>query len=710
MKDVFKDYLFTKGYFVSDPAEPQHSAEYTFNALVGLGKLFNIVIDKNANLATVDMLHIAETGIGTVSVPAPFYIGFPSSVRELTKDQLLLDQLYSYFITYGLNDFEGEGTRSIFEEQIERGVLDEKTEVKHFEILTEKQAHDKLRSCVDDLLSSTRPLSKSQYDLVKQYIVDYSYAPTSIASKNTAIKLLNDIRDLELTSFLCLPDIIKLVEEMIQAEKPDSSYMFRDKSKLPKLTKLNLPNRDRKFITAVIRRVIEKQLVNLTGHQYRVTHNQVIECLEKRKLWKGLLHHIHFNPQTDLESYFVSIIYNDDIKSKMSYVEKYIAQGDIKSACVILTHAKGATAVLRHMNYLLSRCNNEEDKKYVIDTAFTSNAAVALIQQLYNYSYYNVDNRNARHFKFTHQNLLKTHTEEQWEVNKRRSYITEKDKQLILSALENKLQTLLKGRLNKVYIDEGMNLKAVPIQETAGNSGYGVLSRGSRVHLDGRTVRLFTYWEKVNDIDLSVMGIDDKGNLIEFSWRTFYNNQNDAICFSGDQTRGYEGGSEYIDVSLDKFKSRYPNIKYLVVCDNVYSGTPFNSCTCTAGYMLREKVDSGEVFEPKTVKSSFLVQGDTTFSYLFAIDIDANDFVWLNVNKDSNATVAGTTDFDFLISYIESTNVLNLQSLFTYMATEVVDNMGDADIIVTDKVLKGIGNGQTIIHSNDVEKIMSLIQ
>ncbi len=703
MRDVFKDYLFTKGYFVSDSTEPQHSAENTFSVLVSLGKLFNIVVDKNVNLAAIDMVRIAEKGIG-LEVPAPFYTGFPSSVRELTKDQLLLDQLYSYFITYGLNDFEGEGTRSIFEEQIERNVLDEKTEVKHFEILTEVQARDKLHSYVTDLLASTRPLSKTQYELVKQYFNDYSYIPISIASKNTAIKLLNDTRDLKYTAFLSLPDVIKLVEEIIHIDEPVNFYSFRDKSKLPKLTKLNLSNKDRKFITAVIRKVVGRQLTNSNAH------NQISECIEKRKLWKGLLHHIHFDPQTDLEYSFVSVIYNDRIKSNMAIVEKYISQGEIKSACDALINSKGPTAVLRHMNYLLSRCSNDKDREYVIDTAFTSNAAVALIQQLYNYSYYNVDNRNARHFKFTHQNLLKTHTEEQWEVNKRRSYITEKDKQLILSTLKNKLQTLLKGRLGKVYIDESMDLKAVPIQETTSNGGYGVLPRGSRVHLDGRTVRLFTYWEKVNDIDLSVMGIDDKGNLTEFSWRTFFSNQNDAICFSGDQTRGYEGGSEYIDVNLNKFKNKYPDVKYLVVCDNVYSGVPFNSCTCTAGYMLRENVDSGEVFEPKTVKSSFLVQGDTTFSYLFAIDIDTNDFVWLNVNKDSNATVAGTTDFDFLISYIESTNVFNLQSLFTYLATEVVDNMGDADVIVTDKTLKGTGSEQTIIHSNDVEKIMSLIQ
>ena len=139
--------------------------------------------------------------------------------------------------------------------------------------------------------------------------------------------------------------------------------------------------------------------------------------------------------------------------------------------------------------------------------------------------------------------------------------------------------------------------------------------------------RSFTYWEKVDDIDLSAIGLREDGSYQEFSWRTMFDRTGDGIVYSGDQTSGYDGGSEYFDVDPVLFRKRYPSVRYLVFCDNVFSGVPFSSCICRAGYMIRDRIDSGEVFEPKTVQSSFAANGQSTFCYLFALDLDANDFI-----------------------------------------------------------------------------------
>lgn len=697
MEDLYKNYLFSKGFLVSDP-KGSHEPQDVFSSLIGLGKLFGIVVTKQANLADVGMIHTAEECLGGIHIAEPFYRGFPGSVLKLTRDQLIIDQLYSYFITYGMDDFEGEGTRSIFEDQIKRDVLNEKTDPKYFEILTEEQAFEKLDIYVDDLLLSTRPLNTTQYNLVKTWVnrnMDLNRKPFNIASKNTAIKLLVDTRLwLFAERFLTLPDTIKVVEELLNTRYPDQ-----------KINKLNLTNKDRKFVNCLIFVLTRK-----------ATENQMRECLEKRKIWKGLLHHIHLNPRNPraprnkAEETFVKMVFDDRQRSCLSSIEYYISTGKIHQACDVLKTAKGATAVLRNMNYLLSRCKTDEDKDYVIESAFESNSPIVLIQQLYNYYNYDTDNKDCRTFKFTKNNLFVVHKETVEENSRRKSYITAKDKEKIALKIENRLQDVLKNRLGKVYIDPDMANIAVPIQETTGNSGYGVLTRGSRIPLDSRIVRLFTYWEKVNDIDLSAIAIMNDGKVTEFSWRTFASIQNNIICFSGDQTRGYNGGSEYIDVDVDNFKAYYPDAKYLIVCDNVFSGVPFDSCECAAGYMVRQEVNSGEVFEPKTVKTLFSVKGNSTFSYLFAIDLDTKEMVWLNVMRDNNETVAGTTDLKFLIPYIESVNALNLYKLFTYLATEVVDNMGDADVIVTDKALAGFGSWQTIIHSSDTEAIMKLMQ
>ncbi len=71
--------------------------------------------------------------------------------------------------------------------------------------------------------------------------------------------------------------------------------------------------------------------------------------------------------------------------------------------------------------------------------------------------------------------------------------------------------------------------------------------------------------------------------------------QSGAITYSGDETSGYPGGSEYFDINLPEFKARYSEYRYLIFCDNVYSRKNFNECFCKAGYMLRDWEDSGQV-------------------------------------------------------------------------------------------------------------------
>ena len=182
----------------------------------------------------------------------------------------------------------------------------------------------------------------------------------------------------------------------------------------------------------------------------------------------------------------------------------------------------------------------------------------------------------------------------------------------------------------------------------------------------------------------------------------------DGIVYSGDQTSGYDGGSEYFDVDPVLFRKRYPSVRYLVFCDNVFSGVPFSSCICRAGYMIRDRIDSGEVFEPKTVQSSFAANGQSTFCYLFALDLDANDFIWLNISRKSQARIAGTTDFAFLLDDFRTTDVMNVYEFFKLMATELVDDPIDADVVVTDGAA-ALKEGAELIRSWDTERMIALL-
>jgi len=678
MKTIFKDYLFNKHYLVN---EGDRSDDNAFETLFALANKFNIRIISGEKLIQNSMIRYAANRLGE-DVPEPFYRGFPQTVRELSADQLLFDQLLHYVQTYGFGDFSKAG-HSLFEDNFDRIAFKESADIKEFKVITSKEAVMILGDMVTDLLSSTRPLSDEQFMLVKEYVDDFSYEIKDIASKNTAIKLLVDTRNTVYADFLHMSDVIKVVDQINYSE-----YENND------INKLNLKNQDRKFITKIMNRL------------FGAGRCDIRNCYEKKKTWNGLIHHIHYKPVSDEAKHFVYAMRSPGNESVFSEFERQMTDKSIEKAVDTLKKGKGASAVLRNLNYIISRCETKKDLDYVFDSIDTKNVIV-LIQLLIQYAHYR--SCSERTFKFTKHNKLKIHTETSDEMTSRRSHISDEQISMICDRLKMNLKDVLKDRLGKVYIDPDMVNYALPIQESTAQGGFGTLTRGSRIHIDDcKKIRAFTYWEKVDDIDLSVFGIDNDGNKTEFSWRTMAGKQSDAITYSGDQTSGFNGGSEYFDIDILKVKKMYPDMRYMIFCDNVYSRKSFEKCFCKAGYMTRDILDSGNVFEPKTVKTSFVINCNSTFAYLFGIDLEKNDLIWLNTARESNASVAGTTQMDFLLDYFDITDTINVFTFFEMMAKETVKDISKADVIVTDKTIECESDAQ-ILREYDVEKMMAFM-
>ncbi|MBO4910147.1 MAG: hypothetical protein J5476_12795 [Lachnospiraceae bacterium] len=643
----------------------------------------NYLFDKHilVNEGNVEaMLKFIEERLD-VNVSEPFYKNFPQSVKTMTPDQLILDQIVHYARTYGLGDFSEPG-HSIFEGEAERTEFNESVEDSGFRAVSEEEAYDLLAGYVNDLLAGTRPLSDVQFELVKNYIEDFKLVPKKIASKNTAVKLLISLRDPMFADYIAMSDVIRLVDEM-------NYSLYENKN----IKKLNLRNQDRKLITAIIDKLFESGRVDVKN------------CFEKQKLWSGLLHHLHYKAKTEEAKEFLDAMRGRENNSVYSEFEKAISEKDIRSAVDIIKAGKGSAALIRNLNYLISRCESTEDIEYICGNMETDNLIV-LIQLLIQYSQMAGKGTTARTFAFTKYNMLKVHTETEEEQKKRKSMITEGQANMLAAKIRANLEKQLKNRLGKVYIDPDMVNYALPIQENTSQGGFGVLTRGSRIRIpETKKIRAFTYWEKVDDIDLSVFGIDDEGHETEFSWRTMAESQSEAITYSGDETSGYKGGSEFFDIDLDEFRKLYPKVHYMIFCDNVFSRTNFDRCFCKAGYMTRDLEDSGKVYEPKTVKSSFTVNSASTFAYLFGIDIRTNDFIWLNMSRDSKAAVAGDTSMDFLTDYFHVTDIINVHSFFEMMATEVVSDISEAEVVVTNKEVE-CPDGVQVIREYDIEKMI----
>ena len=215
MKTIYLDHLFEKHILV---AVREHAQNHPFEVVYSLAALFNIRITEGEKLAQEGMIPYVSEKLG-VNVPEPFYRGFPESVRTLSTDQLLVDQLLHYAQTYGLGIFDGDAGHSLFESCLERTAFREQAEIRDFVIITAEEAGEKIAESVSSLLESTRPLNDEQYALVLEYLKDHAGEVDHCASKNTAVRLLSDSRNMSLVRFLTMSDVLKLVDSL--GGKPD---------------------------------------------------------------------------------------------------------------------------------------------------------------------------------------------------------------------------------------------------------------------------------------------------------------------------------------------------------------------------------------------------------------------------------------------------------------------------------------------------------
>lgn len=679
MHEIYKDYLFEKHILVSNGNLEDKNA---FEVLFALAHFFGVKIIKGRKLVNYEMIGELSKRFGE-NVPEPFYKGFPRSVRELTTEELLFDQLLHYSETYGLGDFEESG-HSVFEKDFERIAFQEDTVIKEFAVQTEEEAEETVQIIVNNLLAGSRPLSERQYALSLAYILDHDEVVLDIVSKNTLVRLLIDTKRLSLADKMNLSDVMKVVDELNYRNYNNSN---------PK--KLNLKNQDRKFLTEVLDRMFQGDRCDIRT------------CYEKKQLWNGFLHHIHYQPENEAASVFVRAMREKGNESVYSEFEKLLRDNKRQEAAKLLLEKKGTSVLLRNLDYIISRMDGEEAESFL--SGFPKDCSVLILLQLL-FRYESVSWGKGRTFRFSRYNLLKVHTETPKEQDRRQSRISEEQIKTLKSVIRSNLNERLKNRLGKVYVDPAMKNYALPLSESTSQGGFGVLSKGSRIHIcEGKKLRAFTYWEKVNDIDLSAFALTEEGRKKEFSWRTMAAQQSGAIIFSGDETSGYHGGSEYFDINIPEFKVRHPEYRYLVFCNNVFTGITFSKCFCKAGYMLRDEDDSGEIYEPKTIETAFLVDCESTFAYLFGIDLEKNEFIWLNQARNSNAQVAGSTSLTFLLDYFHTTEIFNVYDFFKMMAEEIVEDPMEAEIVVSDHETAYADDAE-MIREYDFEKIRALME
>lgn len=706
MKETFKKYLFDKNILVNDGAEEKDGELKSLLCTALMAKYgYNVV--SGAELMSKTVFNYVAEQID-FEPTEPFYRGFPESVKKLCPEERLFDQLWSYYKTYGFNDFSEE-QHSVCESPVERIALLKSFTTKNVKILNEKDAEKELESLLQGLCDQTRPMSEYQFSMLVEAIREYDMFTFKFASANTAIKVLLETRNLRYAEKSYAPFELshfpKIVEEL-------NYKVYHNKN----IKKLNLKNQDRKFLIDVLKILITNSYDNFGF----ISEYQWATCAEKRAIWKGILYHLHYKDNR------LSFIYNSKVFSGMSEFEWFMEGENTYGAASILKYRKGTSAILRHLDYIVSRTKELSEIERVLGLLKEDLNPIILMQLIQHYNDYNRKPDKSRIFSFNKFNMKRNHIETVYEVQRSKSYLDEfKVKYLEYYFTKAFYDLMSKKKAGKVYLEDGMKDIAIPLDMATANGGVGCLPTGSRMTIpNGAIIRAFTYWEKVDDIDLSCCLVDkDFNNIQKFNWSEWSSIRNyryqtnwdlNAVNFSGDQTSGYNGGSEYFDINIDNVLETYSASRYMIFFNNVYSGAKFKDVFCKAGYMLRDGFNSGEVYEPKTVQTAFNITSDSTFCALFAIDLQTREMIWLNQNVNSNARCSFTENNSWVKKYINLAQYLNVYKLFENVGERVNDPkecVGEDDYIITKEPIDtNFDTRANIITAYTTEKIMSFIE
>lgn len=195
--------------------------------------------------------------------------------------------------------------------------------------------------------------------------------------------------------------------------------------------------------------------------------------------------------------------------------------------------------------------------------------------------------------------------------------------------------------LGKVYVDEGLRSQHVPFAQRSASKALRTISRGSRLTLPAcDTLRFFVWWAEPEgertDIDLAAV-------FFSGEWRrlgdvSYYNLREWGSAHSGDITSAPQGAAEFIDLHLPTVREK--GVRYVAMVLYSFTQQAFKDLPeCFAGWMARQKVQSGEVFEARTVRDKIDIAGDSTVNIPLIIDLQERQVVWADIALKSRGPI-----------------------------------------------------------------------
>lgn len=393
---------------------------------------------------------------------------------------------------------------------------------------------------------------------------------------------------------------------------------------------------------------------------------------------------------------------NRKIETFAGKVEFDLAYGEYESALAELVKRPGELA--RRLDQLLRETYKEPVIRNFASVAEKVSTPVLL--QVREHFLHRSEQADVRVF-FPKGSLAKCHSEKNDLPD-----IDERYCQKVVQICENALVKIYGQRepMGKVYLSDDYRNYVVPFSQRSASKALKTIVRGSRLPMASQTnaVRAFIWWTNMDkcdlesyddgrvDIDLSAAIFDENWNYMEHVSYTNLKSEKYKACHSGDIVNGGpvdgDGVSEFLDVDVDSVV-RY-GARYVVY--QVYSFTGQNYAEmphAMFGWMERADVNSGEIYEPKTVEQKLDLTVGSTVCIPVIFDCVKREFIWCDMNLSLSGvhTNTGGNNLESNLSGVAAVcySMVNMKKpdLYDLIALNVmgrgvlVDNREDADIV-----------------------------
>lgn len=393
---------------------------------------------------------------------------------------------------------------------------------------------------------------------------------------------------------------------------------------------------------------------------------------------------------------------NRKIETFAGKVEFDLAYGEYESALAELVKRPGELA--RRLDQLLRVAHKESVIRSFASVAEKVSTPVLL--QVREHFLHRAEHADVRVF-FPKGSLAKCHSE-----RNNLPDIDERYCQEVVRICENALVKIYGQRepMGKVYLSEDYRNYVVPFSQRSASKAMKTIVRGSRLPMDSQTnaVRAFIWWTNMDkcdfesydsgriDIDLSAAIFDENWNYMEHVSYTNLKSAKYKACHSGDIVNGGpvdgDGVSEFLDVDVDsvvRCGARYVVYQVYSFTCQTYADMPH----AMFGWMERADVDSGEIYEPKTVEQKLDLTADSMVCIPVIFDCVKREFIWCDMNmslsgihaniggNNLESNLSGVAAVCYSMVNVKKPDLYDLIALNVMGRGVLVDNREDADIV-----------------------------